>query len=186
MNKAIFLDRDGTIIDNQGDLGNPDSVTLIDGAAEGMACLVEAGWLLVVCTNQAGVARGVFKEEDVIAVHRRIDDLLEQTTGQKLIQKYYYCCWHPESILPEWRGSHQWRKPNPGMLLAAATEFNIDIPSSWMVGDTSLDIKAGIAAGCQTIWLSGQNRVTDEVNPTLFAPSLAKASAVILANSKIL
>ena len=66
--KAIFLDRDGTIIDNQGDLGNPDGVSIIKGVPEAVAALSEAGWLIVVVTNQAGVARGVFSEEDILAV----------------------------------------------------------------------------------------------------------------------
>lgn len=185
MQQAIFLDRDGTIIDNQGDLGDPDRVVLLDGAAHAMSRLVEAGWLLVVCTNQAGVARGVFTEDDITAVHQRIDDLIQQEVGQKLIQRYYYCCWHPEGVVPEWTGAHEWRKPDSGMLIAAASEYDIDVPSSWMIGDTVLDIKAGIAAGCQTIWLTGQNQVTDEVKPTVFAPSLVEAAEFVLAHSKV-
>ena len=182
---AIFLDRDGTIIDNQGDLGDPKDVVLLDGAAQAMARLVAAGWLLVVCTNQAGVARGVFTEDDVTAVHDRIDACIEQEFGQRLIQKYYYCCWHPEGVVPEWTGAHEWRKPDSGMLRAAASDFDIDLASSWMVGDTVLDIKAGIAAGCRTIWLTNQNQVTDEVQPTVFAPSLVEAAEFIIANSKV-
>ena len=99
---AIFLDRDGTIIDNQGDLGDPKDVVLLDGAAQALARLTAAGWLLVVCTNQAGVARGVFTGDDVSAVHQRIDDLLEQEIGKKLIHQYYYCCWHPEGVVLRW------------------------------------------------------------------------------------
>ena len=185
MQNAIFLDRDGTIIDNQGDLGDPDRVVLLDGAAQSMARLVEAGWLLVVCTNQAGVARGVFTEDDITAVHQRIDELIEIEVGEKLIQRYYYCCWHPEGVLPQWKGTHQWRKPDPGMLLAAASDFDLDVPASWMIGDTVLDVKAGIAAGCQTIWLTGQNQVTDEVVPTVYAPRLVEAAEFVLANSKV-
>ena len=185
MRKAIFLDRDGTIIDNQGDLGDPDRVVLLKGEVQAMARLVDAGWLLVVCTNQAGVARGAFTEDDIAAVHKRIDELVEREAGEKLIQRYYYCCWHPEGDLAEWTGTHDWRKPDSGMLLAAASEFDLDVSSSWMIGDTVLDIKAGIAAGCQTIWLTGQNQVTDEVVPTLYAPSLAEAADFILARSKV-
>ena len=120
---AIFLDRDGTIIDNQGDLGDPKDVVLLDGAAQALARLTAAGWLLVVCTNQAGVARGEFTEDDIIAVHERIDELIEQETGQRLIQKYYYCCWHPDGVVPEWRGAHEWRKPDSGMLRAGAVSY---------------------------------------------------------------
>ena len=74
--KAVFLDRDGTIIDNQGDLGNPDGVKILSGAKEAISTLAEAGWLLIVVTNQAGVARGVFTEEDIKNVHNRIDSLV--------------------------------------------------------------------------------------------------------------
>jgi D-glycero-D-manno-heptose 1,7-bisphosphate phosphatase len=185
MQQAIFLDRDGTIIDNQGDLGDPKDVVLLDGSAQAMARLTAAGWLLVVCTNQAGVARGAFTEDDITAVHERIDELIEQEIGKKLIQKYYYCCWHPDGVVPEWTGIHEWRKPDSGMLLAAASDFDIDLSSSWMIGDTVLDIKAGISAGCRTIWLTNQNHVNDEANPTLFAPGLVEAADFILANSKI-
>ena len=110
MRKAVFLDRDGTIIDNQGDLGNPAAVTIIDGASEAISSLANAGWLLIVVTNQAGVARGVFTEDDILKVHDRIDMLVGP------IEKYYYCCHHPEGILEQWSGNHPWRKPSPGML----------------------------------------------------------------------
>jgi D-glycero-D-manno-heptose 1,7-bisphosphate phosphatase len=93
MRKAVFLDRDGTIIDNQGDLGDPDAVTIIDGATEAINSLAEAGWLLIVITNQAGVARGVFTEKDIQAVHDRIDTHVDH------LERYYYCCHHPEGIL---------------------------------------------------------------------------------------
>ena len=69
--------------------------------------------------------------------------------------------------------------------MAAASDFDLDVPASWMIGDTVLDVKAGIAAGCQTIWLTGQNQVTDEVVPTVYAPRLVEAAEFVLANSKV-
>jgi len=177
--KAVFLDRDGTIIDNQGDLGDPAAVTIIDGATEAIASLTKAGWLLIVVTNQAGVARGVFTEGDIEKVHNRIDSLVGP------IERYYYCCYHPEGELEEWKGSHPWRKPSPGMLLQAVEDFDIDIEASWMIGDTARDIQAGQAVGCNTIWLTAPGRVTDECTPTLFAPTLADAALFVLAEEKI-
>jgi D-glycero-D-manno-heptose 1,7-bisphosphate phosphatase len=178
MRKAVFLDRDGTIIDNQGDLGDPDAVTIIDGATEAINSLAEAGWLLIVITNQAGVARGVFTEKDIQAVHDRIDTHVDH------LERYYYCCHHPEGILEEWMGNHPWRKPNPGMILQAVADFDIDIEASWMIGDTARDIQAGQAAGCKTIWLTNPGRVSDETVPTLYCPSLAEAAMFILAEEQ--
>jgi|TARA_B110000196_G_scaffold12846_1_gene10429 D-glycero-D-manno-heptose 1,7-bisphosphate phosphatase len=177
--KAIFLDRDGTIIDNQGDLGDPKGVNIIDGAKEAIKSLADAGWLLIVITNQAGVARGVFTEQDIHAVHEYIDTLVGP------IEKYYYCCFHEEGVLEEWRGNHPWRKPAPGMLLQAIQDFEIDASSSWMIGDTARDIQAGQAAGCKTIWLTQPGRMTDEVVPTLSCPTLAEAAPFILATETI-
>jgi histidinol-phosphate phosphatase family protein len=173
--KAVFLDRDGTIIDNQGDLGDPDGVRIVSGAKEAISSLADAGWLLIVVTNQAGVARGVFTEEDIENVHDRIDSLVGP------IERYYYCCHHPEGVLEQWRADHPWRKPSPGMLLQAIEDYNIDASSSWMIGDTARDIQAGQAAGCKTIWLTSSGRVTNEVEPTLYSPTLAEAAMFILA-----
>lgn len=179
MRKAVFLDRDGTIIDNQGDLGDPKGVHIIKGAADAITSLANAGWLLIVVTNQAGVARGVFSEKDIQNVHRHIDTLVGP------IERYYYCCHHPEATLEEWRADHDCRKPSPGMLLKAIKEYDIDVKNSWMVGDTIRDIQAGEAVGCKTIWLTAPSRVTDESTPTLYAPTLAEAALYILAEEKI-
>lgn len=184
MRKAVFLDRDGTIIDNQGDLGDPKGANLIEGVKEAINSLESAGWLIVVVTNQAGVARGVFTEEDIHIVHHRIDELIAGQS-QSPIEKYYYCCYHPEGPAPEWTEDHPCRKPEPGMLLQAAADFDIDLSDSWMVGDTDRDIEAGHAAGCKTIWLTGPDRVTDVTTPTLYAPSLKEAAAFILAESRV-
>ncbi len=179
MRKTVFLDRDGTIIDNQGDLGNPEGVNIIDGASEAISALADAGWLLIVVTNQAGVARGVFTEEDIKLVHNHIDTLVGP------IERYYYCCHHPQGVLEEWKCNHPWRKPSPGMLEQAVKDFDIDIEASWMIGDTVRDIQAGQAVGCKTIWLTAPGRVTDETVPTLYAPTLADAALFVLAEEKV-
>jgi len=178
--KAVFLDRDGTILDNQGDLGDPSDVRIIEGVAEAISSLAEHGWLLLVVTNQAGVARGAFTEDDILKVHDRIDSLVGP------IERYYYCCHHPEGILDEWRELHPWRKPSPGMLLQAAKDFDIDLRASWMIGDTARDIQAGKAVGCKTIWLTDPDRVTEEIEPTLYSPTLLEAALFVLAEEKVI
>ncbi len=182
--KAVFLDRDGTIITNEGDLGDPDGVELIEGAKEAIRMLHDAGWLLIVVTNQAGVARGAFTEGDIHLVHNRIDELIS-FDGVNPIEQYYYCCYHPEGPAAEWTCDHPNRKPRPGMLREAMLAHDIDGTQSWMIGDTARDIQAGNACHCKTIWLTGQNRVTDETTPTLFAPQLIDAAKFILAESQI-
>lgn len=179
--RAVFLDRDGTIIDNLGDLGEPDGVALLAGAAGAIIDLADEGWTLVVVTNQAGVARGAFTEEDIAAVNARIEACIEQEAGKCPIDRWYHCPYHPDGPIAEWTADHDWRKPQPGMLLAASEDLGIDLGASWMIGDQDRDIEAGIAAGCRTIWLTAADRTNDRVEPTAFAPSLVEASQLVLA-----
>ncbi|MHC5024533.1 MAG: D-glycero-alpha-D-manno-heptose-1,7-bisphosphate 7-phosphatase [Planctomycetota bacterium] len=159
MQPAVFLDRDNTLIANDGDLGDPGAVRLLDGVPEGLRALRDAGYCLVVVTNQAGVARGRFSEADVDAVHQRIARLVDER-GQTshLIDRFYYCPYHPDAELDEYRREHPWRKPNPGMLLQAARDMGIDLAASWMIGDQSRDVSAGSTAGCRTVLINGNGR----------------------------
>lgn len=153
---VVFLDRDNTLIANDGDLGDPAQVALLDGVPEGLCRLRDAGYRLVVVTNQGGVARGRYEEEDVDRVHREISALLDRTTKRKgLVDRYYYCPYHPDATRPEYRREHPWRKPQPGMLLQAARDLGLDLPGSWLIGDQSRDIEAGRAAGCRTVLIGG-------------------------------
>ena len=147
MRKAAFLDRDDTLIANDGDLGDPDGVVLLEGAAEGVRRLHGLGYLPVVVTNQGGVARGRYGEDDVRRVHERLHELL----GPDLPVRFYACPWHPRGVVPEYTREHPWRKPAPGMLLQAAEDHDIDLAASWMIGDQPRDMEAGRAAGCRTI-----------------------------------
>jgi D-glycero-D-manno-heptose 1,7-bisphosphate phosphatase len=153
MDPAVFLDRDNTIIHNDGDLGDPEQVELIQGAASAIASLCGLGFKVVVVTNQGGVARGKYAEEDVEAVHDRIRQLVAaQCTGAR-IDRFYYCPYHPEASVIRYKKEHPWRKPQPGMLLQAAEDMGLDLPRSWMIGDQMRDIEAGEAAGVRTILL---------------------------------
>ncbi len=155
MQQCVFLDRDNTIIANDGDLGDPTLVRLLDGAAWGIRAIREAGYLVVVVSNQGGVARGKYSERDVVTVHARIDELLARavawTGDAPLINEWMFCPYHPDGSVEAFRKEHPWRKPAPGMLLDAAKRLTIDLKSSWMVGDQERDIDAGRTAGCKTI-----------------------------------
>ncbi len=153
MDQAVFLDRDNTIIRNDGDLGDPEQVELIQGAASAIASLCGLGFKVVVVTNQGGVARGKYTEQDVEAVHERVRQLVAaQCTGAR-IDRFYYCPYHPEATVMRYKKEHPWRKPQPGMLLQAAEDLGLDLTRSWMIGDQMRDIEAGEAAGVRTILL---------------------------------
>lgn len=155
--RAAFVDRDGVI--NQlvpdGSSGLPESplrpedVRLIPRAAEALRTLRDAGWLLVEVTNQPAAAKGLVPVSQLEAVQARVQELLAaEGVGFDDVRM---CLHHPDGVVPEISGPCDCRKPAPGMLLAAAHELGIDLPSSWMIGDTDSDVLAGSAAGCQTL-----------------------------------
>ncbi|QDU33518.1 D-glycero-beta-D-manno-heptose-1,7-bisphosphate 7-phosphatase [Poriferisphaera corsica] len=150
-NAAVFLDRDDTLIHNSGDLGDPADVELIQGAASAIASLRGLGYKIVVVTNQGGVARGKYTESDVDAVHQRLSELLEEQTSGAKVDQYYYCPYHPQGLVEEYKHEHPDRKPAPGMLLRGAEDLELDLSSCWMVGDQMRDVQAGAAAGTRTI-----------------------------------
>jgi D-glycero-D-manno-heptose 1,7-bisphosphate phosphatase len=178
---AVFLDRDNTLIANDGDLGDPKLVTLVDGVANGLRALREAGYRLVVVTNQAGVARGQFTEDDVDAVHQRIAFLADQQASARgLIERFYYCPYHPDATVQAYRRDHPWRKPHPGMILQAARDMGLDLSRSWMVGDQERDILAGRAAGCRTVLFSRDVELATRLKPTDAAATFTDAVGAIL------
>ena len=144
--KAVFLDRDGTLNVNTGYVGDPREVRLIAGAAEGVRMLADAGFAAIVVSNQSGIARGYFSEADADAVDGRVRELLEQSGAS--IAAMYRCPHMPD-------GDCDCRKPKPGMLRRAAAELNIDLRSSWVVGDRLLDAEAGRAVGSRCVVVPG-------------------------------
>ncbi len=151
---AVFLDRDGTIIEDLGYTGDPDRVRLIHGAADAIRRISQGGRLVVIVSNQSGVARGLFDETALARVHARVEALL-QDQGARL-DGAYYCPYldGPEATVEAYRCDSELRKPKPGMLLQAARELNIDLSRSWMIGDSVCDVEAGARAGCRTILIS--------------------------------
>ncbi len=150
---AVFLDRDNTIIHNDGDLGDPGEVRLIQGVAPAIASLCGLGYRVVVITNQGGVARGKYTEEDVHAVHARIEEMVVERANGARIDGFYFCPFHPEGKVSRYKREHDDRKPRPGMLLRAAEELDLDLSQSWTVGDAERDVEAGAAAGTRTVLL---------------------------------
>ena len=146
---AIFLDRDGVIIEDSHYVSSTQEVRLIPGSADAIAALNAAGWVVVVVTNQSGVARGMFTTETVEAVHAHIAELLA-ARGAK-VDAFHYCPHHIDGEVEEFRGDCECRKPKPGMLLRAATELGLDLERSWIVGDRPSDLQAGAAVGCQSV-----------------------------------
>jgi D,D-heptose 1,7-bisphosphate phosphatase len=153
-NKAIFLDRDNTIIEDPGYINNPDQVKLLEGVTEPLSELKAMGYKLVIVSNQSAVARGIVTEEALGQIHKRIEQLLAEK-GVSL-DRIYYCPYHIDGVVPKYRRESDWRKPSPGMLLAAGKDMDIDLKESWMVGDSPSDIEAGARAGCRTIMLAGR------------------------------
>jgi len=143
--RAVFLDRDGTINIDRGYVYRAEEFELIPGATEAIRRLRDAGFLVIVVTNQAGIARGLYGEADVHALHRHLDDLLKR--AGTTVDAYFYCPHHPEKGAEPYRRECACRKPLPGMLHQAAVDFNIDLGRSYLVGDKLSDVLAGLAAG---------------------------------------
>ncbi|MCP3967768.1 MAG: D-glycero-beta-D-manno-heptose 1,7-bisphosphate 7-phosphatase [Lentisphaerae bacterium] len=154
--KACFLDRDGVINEEVNYLYEPDKVAIISGVTEALKMLKRHGYLTVVVTNQAGVARGFYEEKDIHAVHARIEKLLDKDGVG--IDAFYFCPHHPE-----FDTECECRKPNAGMLLQAAEKFDIDMNESFLVGDRISDINAARNAGCAEAYLVRTGHGTNEI-----------------------
>ena len=146
---AVFLDRDGVINIEVEYLRHPSQLQLLPGAAQAIAQLNAWHIPVIVVTNQAGIARGYFDEAQLVEIHRALDQLLD--LSQAHIDAYYFCPHHPSAGFGEYKTDCSCRKPKPGLLIAAATHFNLDLAKCILVGDKATDIQAGQAAGCQTV-----------------------------------
>jgi len=161
MKPCVFLDRDDTLIRNStlppparphpawkpGDLSDPDRVELLPGALDACRLLRDAGFVLVIVTNQGSVARGSAAIADVEATNARVSSLLTDDAGHALIERFYFCPYHPLGKVPEFAREDVLRKPAPGMQLLAAKELGLDLARSWLIGDMPRDCESGINAG---------------------------------------
>ncbi len=156
---AIFLDRDGTLIDEVGDgfLRTTADLALYPWSASAVRRINDAGLLAIVVTNQSGVARGFFDEAFLDEAHRVLNGQLAGSAAH--IDAFYYCPHHPDASVVRYRAACECRKPEPGLLIRAARELGVDLERSWMVGDTWRDVDAGRRAGVRSLLvMSGQGR----------------------------
>ncbi|MEE8170234.1 MAG: HAD family hydrolase [Phycisphaerae bacterium] len=181
MNPAIFLDRDDTLIEDMGYSADVDRVRLKPGAAEALKRLRNAGYYIVVVTNQSGLARGCFTEEQLANVHQRMQHELRSGGGG--MDAVYYCPFlpGPEAVVERYRRDSTLRKPSPGMLLQAAEELELDLSASWMIGDAQRDVEAGRAVGCRTI-LIGAAAEGPPPTADFTASDLRSAAELVLSN----
>ncbi|NBU20578.1 D-glycero-beta-D-manno-heptose 1,7-bisphosphate 7-phosphatase [bacterium] len=167
--KAVFLDRDGTLNFDPGYISQPQDLTLMPGVGEGLSLLKKSGYLLIVVSNQSGVARGLIPFENLKLIHNRLNQLLSSWGVE--IDYFSLCTHHPDEDC-------LCRKPKPKLIQDAARLFDVDLSQSYMVGDRLSDIKAGYAAGCKgsLLVLSGDGEKTQKelsgFRPTWIAHSL--------------
>ncbi len=147
--KAVFLDRDNTLIEDPGYLNDASKVKLLPGVELALKSMAQAGYRLVVVTNQSAIARGLLTEAGLEQIHAELRRQLAEKGAH--LDAIYYCPYHPEGTVEGFALDSDLRKPKPGMLLQAADELDLDLRQSWMVGDSPRDVEAGQRAGCRTI-----------------------------------
>lgn len=157
MQRAVFIDRDGTISEEVGYINHPSRFRVFPYSAAAIKLLNDSGWLAIVVTNQAGVARGYFAEEMIKTIHDTLQQ--EMAASDARIDAIYYCAHHPSVGELPYRFDCDCRKPKPGLIRRAAAEFNIDLEGSWMVGDRYSDIELARNAGVNSVFvMSGYGR----------------------------
>jgi D-glycero-D-manno-heptose 1,7-bisphosphate phosphatase len=187
---AVFFDRDNTLVEGNGYIGDPAEVKLVAGAAAAVARARRLGYATVIVSNQSGVARGMFDEAAVHAVNQRLEQLLLADDPAAVIDRHEFCPFLPDAPLEAYRQDSELRKPKPGMILQAAEMLALDLSRSWMIGDAPRDVTAGRLAGCRTILftapgLASSPAAADEngsVGADFTVDSLAAAMDVIEKN----
>ena len=171
--KAVIFDRDGTLIIDKIYLNDPDAIEYFPEAFEALRRLRDAGFVFAVATNQSGIPRGLVTPENLFEIHRRIRAEFSRHGIDFL--EFYYAPYMTDS-------GHYMRKPQPGMLETAAKNHDLDLSSSWMIGDKMVDVKAGINAGCRSIMLTttGHSPAGDDPKPVAICDNLIQVADVIL------
>lgn len=178
MNKAVFIDKDGTLIKNVPYNVKPELVEFEDGAFESLLKLQKIGYKLIIISNQPGVALGYFKEEELKSLGEKLKELLLEKEIN--LEGFYYCP-HAE------QDNCNCRKPKPGLLLSAAQNHQVDLSASWMVGDILNDVEAGNRAGCKSILIDNGNETewiwSDHRKPNFVVNDWRSAAEIILLQS---
>jgi D-glycero-D-manno-heptose 1,7-bisphosphate phosphatase len=187
--RAVFLDKDGTLIENVHYNVDPDLIRLTEGSEPGLVSLYQAGYDLFVVTNQAGVAHGYFPEAALEAVEQRIASMFNDLGIE--LSGFAYCPHSPEGAVPAYTVQCDCRKPEPGMIVQTAHEREIDLTKSWLIGDILSDVEAGNRAGCRTVLISSDEEPPDLPalpalrQPDFVADSLTEAALLILADQTL-
>ncbi|HZR40037.1 MAG TPA: HAD-IIIA family hydrolase [Ktedonobacteraceae bacterium] len=178
--RAVFLDRDGTLVHPAHYPSRPEELHLYENIGLSLRALQELGFCLVVITNQSGIARGYFSEDDLQRMHDYLNAELAMVGVQ--LAGIYYCPHHPDGVIPELAIRCTCRKPQPGMLLRAAEELDLDLHACWFIGDILDDVEAGNRAGCRTILVDLGTERRPELarrQPTFVARSTLHALSII-------
>lgn len=180
--KAVFLDKEGTLVKNAPFNVNPSRLRLTAHAAQGLRSLHESGFALIVISNQPGLAHGYINETELSVLERKIRSLLNDKAGVPLTG-FYFCPHHPAGCVPSLSIECLCRKPRPGMLLRAARDHDIHLEESWFIGDIPDDMDAGRRAGCRTILLDNGDEIGwgfgSDCTPDYFADDLSHAAQII-------
>jgi D-glycero-D-manno-heptose 1,7-bisphosphate phosphatase len=183
MRRAIFIDKDGTLVENVPYNVFPGLLELTWQAGQGLQLFRQLGYALCVVSNQSGLAQGLFTETALDLLHRRLAQTLAQYGV--VLDGFYYCPHSPDGVITRYAIPCTCRKPMPGMLYRAAREHGLDLAQSWMVGDILDDIEAGRRAGCRTVLIDNGNETEWKRSPLrtphLTAPNLYTAAAMIAA-----
>lgn len=178
--RAIFLDRDGTLVYPFRYPSCPEHLRLYENIGSALWTLQQLGFLLIIITNQSGIARGYFSEEDLQGMHTYL--CTELARWNVRIDAIYHCPHHPDGIISELAIRCDCRKPQPGMLLRAASEYDLDLAHCWFVGDILDDVEAGNRAGCRTVLVDlGTEQPSSSVlrHPTFIAHDTIHALKII-------
>ena len=184
MKKVFFLDRDGVIIEDANYLSSPEQVVLCPGTPEAFRMIKEAGYEIVVVSNQSGIARGYFTCEDLAKVEKHLEKYLKNA-GAPLPLAWYYCPHHKKGTVAEYAVDCDCRKPKPGLLLAAKKDHEIDCGESFIIGDKVSDLESGFSAGCKAgvLVLTGhgtEQELKPLEKPYETAPEILEAVKILL------
>jgi len=176
-NRAVFIDRDGTMARDVHYCSRPEDFQLFPETAKAISLLNERGFKVIVITNQSGIARGYFTEEMLAKIHEKMRNELAQQGA--IIEAIYYCPHHPDE-------NCGCRKPKPKMVLQAALDLDIDLRQSYVIGDSDMDTKMGKRVGCKAVLIStlGKNSyIQGQTSPDFIAPNLYEAAKWVIINT---
>ncbi len=179
MNKCVFLDRDGVLIKDVGYLKNPDDIILLPNTVTALKNLKKVGFLLIIVTNQAGIAKGLFTVNDLEKVHKRLMGIYED--NNIAIDDLYFCPHHKDGMVKPYNIGCSCRKPDTGMVTDSAEKFGIDISRSFMVGDKDSDILLAKNSGLKSFYLKNTMYEHDKnIIPDFYVSDLKEASDAII------